>query len=120
VVDFQVSSATSGKDSSDKVFMTLVYNNAKINVYEMPVLNFESPSIANFKLVKSQALNRFQNMLEADSVSKGATKYVKCIHKIENQTMVLFNNLIKVMAHDQQITTQTLVITERKGRLLFN
>ena len=84
MVDFHVSSTSSGKDSSDKIFMTLVYNNAKINVYEMPVLDFATPVLANFKLVKSQALNRFQNMLEADSVSKGATKYVKCIHKMEN------------------------------------
>ena len=77
--------------------MTLVYNNAKIAVYEMIITNFEDRKITKFKLVKSKALNKFQNISEPDSISKGTTKYVKCIYKIENQTMILFNNLSTIL-----------------------
>jgi hypothetical protein len=54
-----VSSLSDSRNSSGKIFMTFVFNNAKISIYEMPVINLNKPVIKMFKLVKSSALNRF-------------------------------------------------------------
>jgi hypothetical protein len=93
VVDFSVSSVSQGKSCSDKVFMTFVYNNARISVYEMAIRDLEAPRLGIFKLVRSSALNRFQNILGAEELSQSPTKYTRCIHKESNQTLILFNNL---------------------------